>query len=47
MLSLSAERRNVYYLQDGDDGISVGTIISDGSVKVIGFVQDINVSLAG
>eukprot|EP00903_Cladosiphon_okamuranus_P010393 g9831.t1 len=35
--------KNVYYLKKGDDGVvSVGGIITDGSVKVIAFAQDIN-----
>lgn len=39
--------RNVYFLKKEDGQYKVGTIISDKSVKVVGFSEDINVSSAG
>lgn len=43
--AISCENRNVYYLQETEDGdVSVGTIISDGSINVIAFAQTNDVS---
>ena len=41
---LSREDRNIYYLQETEDGtINVGTIIGDGSLEVVAFAQANNV----
>lgn len=34
---------NVYYMMEDGGTMTVGTIISDGSVNIIGFAEDINV----
>lgn len=35
--------RNIYYIVEEDDGWKIGTIISDASVQIISFAEDINV----
>ncbi len=37
------ESKNIYYIKKDGDSWTVGTIISDGSVPIIGFSEDINV----
>lgn len=45
MLASINRSRNVYYIKEQSDGTWVpGTIISDGSVQVVSFSEDINVS---
>ncbi|CAM9509059.1 unnamed protein product [Ectocarpus sp. 4 AP-2014] len=34
--------KNIYYLVEEDDGWSLGTIISDASVQIISFAEDVN-----
>jgi len=37
------ESKNVYYIKKDGDSWTVGTIISDGSVAMVGFTEDIDV----
>lgn len=43
--TLRCGNRNVYFIKEEDDGTLVsGTIISDSSLQIINFAEDINVS---
>lgn len=35
--------RNIYYIKEEDGELVTGTIVSDGSVAIISFAEDINV----
>lgn len=37
------ESKNVYYIKKDGGSWTVGTIVSDGSVAIIGFAEDIDV----
>lgn len=37
--------RNIYFLREEEDGWAVGTIISDASVQIVSFAEDVNVRL--
>lgn len=39
------ERRNVYFIKEEEGETVLGTIVSDGSVQVIGFAEDNNVRM--
>ena len=44
MVMSCLSRRNVYYIKFEDGEYKVGTIISDKSVRVVSFSEDIHVS---